>query len=118
MREIRPTSDDELKRVKVDTDFLGIQLASKLNSLLGQEFKRLAVSVNVEEEFAFASSCEWRLNLPPKEPKLYVALSELADIATTYYNGFVSLGKMRPKLFVVCVWIVKNNEPSINGSWD
>lgn len=116
MYETRPRSSDELEPVKVNVKTLTREFQSSLRSLFEGELKRLVVDVSSRP--TLEPTPVWRINIPPKTPHLYVAISELCAQANGYYREFVKLGTMEPREFIVSVWFLLDSEQAIKGSFD
>lgn len=116
MHEKRPTPSDELEPVSVDTGRLSREMKASLATMLRGELHGLVVDVHSRP--TIGPSPEWRLNVPPKMPKLYSAISELASQANAFYEAFIMLGTMEPREFTVNVWCLNNNEAPVKGSFD
>lgn len=116
MLEKRPLIGGELEPVKVDVKTLGRRIQSSLASLVEGELSNIVV--DVESRPTLSHAPEWRINVPAKMGRLYLATSELVSQADAFYREFVSLGAMEPRKFTVSVWCLSNNEEAIKGSFD
>jgi len=119
---IRPTFDNELRPVRVDTKVLELNFRSALEDLFNvgardSKFQSLHVDVT-SRLMPLSETSEWRVNMPPGEAKLYVAVSTLIQEIRSIFDGFAKLGKMMPHEFTVSVWMLDNSDPHIVGSID
>lgn len=116
MYEKRPTFNGGLEPVNVNVQTLSSRLQSSLVRLFKDELSGLVV--DVDSRPTLEAHSVWRLNVPPRSPKLYAAISNLCAETNAFYREFIELGTMEPREFTVSIWCLSNSESPIKGSFD
>lgn len=118
---IRPTFDNELERVHVDTRLLEVYFRDAIDELFkvgAPDGKYQSLHVDVTSRQSTSDRIEWRINMPPNSSKLYVSLGVLIHQANEMMQLFVDLGTLLPQEFTISIWLLEGNEAPIIGSVD
>ena len=115
--EIQPQfSNERVPRPKlnVDTDLLGSRIRRAVESVI----QGRNIVVDVTSRNVGSPVHEWRVNIPPREPEIYVAVSRILSHIQAMYSAHLRCGDLSPQEFTIHVWCRPRRHAPIIGSID